>query len=85
MRMKHVELNTSIAWSTDCRPHQSGPVLIASIPGPITILSLYYYQLRAVSLPLVDLVPILPSEKQLTEVLEMALTGDGRSKKVTSG
>ena len=71
-------------------PHQSGPVLIAdlpspSIPDPITILSLYYYQLRAVSLPLVDLVPILPSEKQLTEGLELALTGDGRSKKVTSG
>lgn len=62
-------------------------MLIASpsMPGPITILLLNYYQLGAVSLPLADLVPILTSEKRLNEVLEMALTGDVQSKKVTSG
>lgn len=55
------------------------------MPGPITILLLNYYQLGAVSLPLADLVPILTSEKRPNEVLEMALTGDVQSKKVTSG
>lgn len=55
------------------------------MPGPITILLLNYYQLGVVPLPLADLVPILTSEKRLNEVLEMALTGDVQSKKVTSG